>query len=301
MQKRRAPTLVVVLAVALLLTSCGAAEKAADVTGYAEAPAAAPQDDVAKAPQEVASTYGAGSTQALPSVGQRMIIRNVDVAIVVEDTEETFDQLQDMVQAFDGYIASSRRWYSNEQLYASVTLRVPADSLDAVMDRIHDAAIRVERESSTGEDVTEEYADLGARLRNLEATEEELRALLTEVRENQGDAEEILAIYRRLTEIRGEIESLKGRQQYLEQMTALATIQLEIRPKEAPRSVIEAASWSPLITASNALRALINLTKTLVDVAIYVVFFSPLILIPALVLWLIARLIKSRQRRRQAG
>ena len=156
-------------------------------------------------------------------------------------------------------------------------------------------AIRVENESLSGQDVTEEFVDLEARTRNLEATETELLELLTEVRKNRGDAEEVLAIHRELTSIRGQIESLKGRSQYLERMTAMATINLEIRPKAAPQSLVERANWSPLITASKALRGFVEVLQVLVDLIIYVVIFSPFILAPLAVLWFLVRLVKRRK------
>jgi hypothetical protein len=69
---------------------------------------------------------------------------------------------------------------------------------------------------------------LSAQLRNLEATEEELLVLLTEVREKTRRAEDVLAVHREVTNIRGQIEQIKGRMQYLERMTALATINVEL-------------------------------------------------------------------------
>jgi len=153
-------------------------------------------------------------------------------------------------------------------------------------------ALKVERETSSGQDVTEEYTDIQAQLRNLEATETELLALLTEVRENRGKAEEILAVHRELTSIRGQIESLKGRSQYLERMTALATITMEIRPKATPGAVVEQYRWNPLVTASRALRSLLAFAQVVLDVGIYLLIFSPVIIIPVVIIWLVVRAVR---------
>ena len=160
-------------------------------------------------------------------------------------------QIREMVAAYEGDIAESNRWLVNEQPRARVTMRIPADRLDEALDSLRSAAIRVESESSSGQDVTEEYYDVDARLRNLEATEKELLALLTEVRENRGKAEDILAIYRELTSIRAQIESLQGRKQYLSQMSALATINVEIAPKGQPVTVLQ-REVNLLVTATAA-------------------------------------------------
>ena len=121
--------------------------------------------------------------------------------------------------------------------------------------------------------------------------------MLTEVRENRGKAEDILAIYRELTNIRGQIESLKGRQQYLERMSALATINVTIRPREAPQPVVERAKWNPLVTLNRELRAFVSVFQALVDLGIYVLIFSPFVVVPVVLLWLLVRWIRRRGRR----
>jgi hypothetical protein len=253
------------------------------------------------------ASYDAPSAAPMPSmvnadlaeIGDRMIIRTVDMIVVVEDTDATLDLIRKMVAEHKGYIAEANRWLSNEQPYARVTFRVPAASLDSAVAALQKAAIRVENENTRGEDVTEEYVDLDARLRNLEATEKELLVLLTEVRENRGKAEDVLAIHREITNIRAQIESLKGRQQYLSRMSAMATINVEIRPKDAPRTVIQRAKWSPLVTASRALRGFVEMVQVLLDIAIYLLIFSPVILVPAAVIWLLVRWARRRKANRK--
>jgi hypothetical protein len=298
MKKRRFS--LVILSLFLIVAVLGCAAKVANQsTGRGsppapavEAPAAAPKFGDAGGAEE--------SRSAVSQDTARMIIMTVNMSMLVNDTEQTLLALQEIVSGYQGYTADSRKWYVNEQPYATITVRIPAGSLDAAMAQIRALAIRVESENISGQDVTEEYTDLQARLRNLEATEKELLALLTEVRENQGKAEEILAVHRELTSIRGEIESLKGRQQYLERMTALATIQIEIRPKAAPASLSEPAAWNPVVIASRALRTLVDVAKALATLAIYVIFLSPLIIVPAVVLWLIVRALQRRRARKNA-
>lgn len=286
-----------VLSLFLVVALLGCAAKTAS-RGAEESQAMPPMEAPAAAPQFGGSDSATGNKSELSQDAARMIIMTVNMTMLVNDTDQTLLTLQEIVAGQKGYTADSRKWYVNDQPYANITVRIPAGSLDATLAQIRALAIRVESENITGQDVTEEYTDLQSRLRNLEATERELLTLLTEVRENQGKAEDILAVHRELTTIRGEIESLKGRQQYLERMTALATIQIEIRPKEAPASVLEPATWSPVVIASRALRALVDVSKALASLAIYVVILSPLVIIPVVVLWLIVRALQRRRARR---
>lgn len=231
---------------------------------------------------------------------QRMIIRTANLAVVVEDTETALAQVRDIATDFDGYLANTDLWRSDDQLRGQVTIRVPAESFDAAMDQIKAIAIKVERENVSGQDVTEEYTDLSARLRNLEATEKELLVLLTEVREKTRKAEDVLAVHRELTNIRGQIEQIKGRMQYLERMTALATINVELIPQEEEAPIIE-EGWQPLRTLRSAFRSLIDAGQFLVDAIIWlVIFIVPVLLVliaPLLILYLVWR----RRRRRKVA
>ncbi len=298
--KKRGVLIVVLLSALLVIGGCApkAASVSDSITGR-QAEAVQPQKAAVPAAEEGSGatnyTYSSGSTEP---VGDRMIISTVDMVLIVEDTDATVQELQNLVNTYKGFIENSRRWYSNDQPYATLTLRIPAQSLQEVLGIIRQQAIKVESENMTGEDVTEQYTDLASRLRNLEAAETELRALMTDVRENNGKAEDILAIYRELTTIRGQIEETKGRQQYLERMSALSTINIEIRPKAAPTTVIEKVSWNPLVTASHALKALVGVGKALADMAIWLAILSPIVLVPAAIIWLLVRLARRRPPRR---
>lgn len=226
--------------------------------------------------------------------GERMIIRTVNMSILVEETDETLEELYALVKFHKGYIADSNRWLEDDNAMARVTLRVPAESLDPVLEAIRGMAIEVDSESLSGQDVTEEYTDLQARLGNLEAAEEQLLALLAEAREMRWKAEDILAVHRELTNIRQQIESLKGREQYLERMTALATIHVSIRAKPVPKVDVE-KGWNPLVTLSDAAGALFSLAQLLVDIGIYLIIFSPVVLVPAAIIWMIVRGLRRRK------
>ena len=258
-----------------------------------------------EAPAFAPSYTGGGELlAALPPAAERMIIQRASLELVVSDTAVSMEAVKDLVYALGGYIADSNAWRQGDWLRAHLTLRVPAESLETALDQLKALAVQVQRESLSGEDVTEQYTDLSARLRNLEATEKELLALLTEVREKpNATAEDILDVHRRLTEIRGEIEQAKGRMQYLEQMTALATIDVELVPDPLAQPVVE-PGWAPLRTLTEASRALVRNLKTFVDALIwFVVAWLPILIlyiaIPVALLVLLIRWLVRRGRARR--
>jgi len=209
---------------------------------------------------------------------ERKVIRTADLAIVVEDTQAAIARLRAIAITYGGYVAEANVWQVKENLMrGTVTLRVDAERFDEVLDRIREIALEVQRENIGSQDVTEEYVDLQARLRNLEATEQELLALLKEVRERTRSADEVLQVYRELTRIREEIERIKGRMQYLENRVQLATITVELIPKEE-KPIVE-PGWHPGQTLRNALGALASAAQALVSAAIWlVIFVLPLLL-----------------------
>ena len=231
----------------------------------------------------------AAADLGMEPVEERMIIWTGDVSLIVKDAEESLEKVEAIAKDLGGYVVNSSSWYQEEQLRARLTIRVPSGEFDAAMARLEDLAIKVENRNVSTQDVTEEYTDLDARLRNLEATETELLELLTEVRERTGKAEDVLAVHRELSNIRGQIEQIKGRMQYLEKMTAMATINIELIPDVLARPIV-VAGWRPSGTALNALRALVKTLQFIVNAAIWlIIWFLPIIAIPFVILWMIWR------------
>lgn len=288
-----------VTALAMLLSACAPAAKRAEpgVPLPREAPQVMETVVVEKAVVDTGER-GAGAYQ-VGSLTERMIIRTGSLTLVVKDTAQAMDQVRDLVEAMGGYVVDSNAYRDQGLLRGRMTVRVPAEKFDQAMGEIRGVAVRVERESSSGQDVTEEYTDLSAQLRNLEATETELRELLATVRERTGKAEDILAVYRELTTIRGEIERVKGRMQYLERMTALATITIELIPDELQKPVVE-EPWNPRVTLKEALGALVKAGRFLVDLLIwFVVVILPILLVIALPIAAVVLIIRAVVRRRR--
>jgi len=232
--------------------------------------------------------------RALAYDAERKIILTANLQLVVKETENTVAAIKGLVAAQGGYVASANIWRLDNLLQAQLTVHVPADKMDWFLAEVKKLAVRVEREESGGQDVTEEYVDLGAQLRNLEATETELRALLTDVRQKSGKAEDVMAVYRELVNVRGEIERIKGRMQYLDRSAELATVNLSLSERQL--EPIGRPGWQPLQTVRRALSSLVQVAKFSVDAAIWVVLLGvPLLGLPVAVAWLVWRL--TRQRR----
>jgi hypothetical protein len=149
-------------------------------------------------------------------------------------------------------------------------------------------AVKVQSETSSGQDVSDEYVDLQARLTNLEATAARIRELLKEAK----DVDEALQVNLKLSEVESEIEQIKGRMQYLKDRSAFSTIVVNLQP-----DVLEPApvAWQPGKTLEAAADSAGTLLRGLVDAAIWlIVAYGPILIPLALVLWFIVRAQRKR-------
>jgi hypothetical protein len=239
--------------------------------------------------------------EALTTVTQdRMVIYTVDTELIVKDAAETMEQIEDLADEMGGFVSDSNSWKDEGLLRARVTVRVPADKLDEALAQIRDLAMDLESESREGQDVTEEFTDLEARLRNLRTTEEELLELLKTRQEDTGDTEAILEVHRYLTDIRGQIEQLQGRMNYLSNLAAMATIRIGLTPDALAQPIV-VGRWQPQGTAKDAIQALIKAVQFLVDFLIWIlIFIVPVLIVILLPLFLLVRgILRWRRKRRR--
>ncbi|MBI4494688.1 MAG: DUF4349 domain-containing protein [Chloroflexi bacterium] len=301
------------LLVAAALAACAPA--AAPLASRTEAPAsgapapappAAAPADRAVAPAQPAQ---GGATMAkpaakpgqveanVPSVLDRMIIRTAEVKVAVPNVRQAMGQVEQIATLVGGMVFASTFSESQQQDVATVTLRVPPDqkSFQEVLDRI--GAIegaRITEQNIRSDDVTEEFTDLEAQLRNLHTTETRLLALL----ERATKLEDILTLERELGAVRNTIERLEGRKRLLERRAELATIVVTLRQVAPGKDARPSEGWNPFEIAARALAALLSVTQVLATALIWLVIWFPIYAVPLLLLWLLRRRV---QQARTAG
>jgi len=250
------------------------------------------EDAASYAPSGIRDRVSLASEQAY-AAQERLIIRNADLAIVVDDTEETLGAIEALVAEAGGWVVNSSVWEYSDVKRGSVTVRVPADELDAFLDEIHTLANEVTNESISGQDVTEEYVDLEAQLTNLEATADRVRGFLDEAR----DVEEALAVNVELSRLEGEIERITGRMQYLERSARFSSVSIDITP-DALAQPVTIGRWQPQGTALGAIQALVGALQWLVDALIVIVLLVlPLLLVTVGPIYLLIRFIRRRRKK----
>lgn len=229
----------------------------------------------------------------------RTIIRTANLTLTADDPRVAAESAITLTERLGGYISSSDLSDSGGKPRASLTLRVPAADFDRAMMQLRRLGVKVNHESISGQDVTEEYSDTQARLRNLQATADQLRALLETVRQKSDRPEDILTVFRELTAVQGQIEQAQGRLQYLEKLSDLATINLDLRASEA---AVQRPAWQPAQTLHSAVLSLRAAAQAAVDILIWLaILVLPLALATGALIILPLRRYRRRNAARSAA
>lgn len=277
------------LAVALLVSLAAGCRKAemeapAGITG-SQPSAEAPMEARSAAPGEPAAPAGEAALPA--AVRSRKLIRRLDLHLVVRDTEDAAQRIQALASGLGGFVSDLNAARSEGVLHYQLTLRVPADRLDRAREELRRIAVRVEREQLSTEDVTDQYVDLDARMRSLQATESELRELLAESRERARKVGDVMEIYRELTGVRSQIEQIQGQLNTIQGLVSLSTIQVTLEPDAVAKPLV-AEGWRPTETVRNAFGSLVGFLQGVADLLIVLVIVGVpvvvVILIPVLLL-----------------
>jgi len=236
---------------------------------------------------------------------QQMVITNANLEIAVDDPGASMTAIRKMAADMGGFTVSSYIYKTYapsgvEVPAATITVRVPAEKLNAALDQIKamtgDPAKYTLTENTSSQDVTQEYTDLKSRLRNLE----EANTKLSELYDTATKTEEALAIYQQKMQVTEQIEVIKGQMQYFEQSSAKSAITVQIVAKESI-APITIAGWQPAGVARDAVQALIDFGKGLVNFLIWLgILVIPVIVVIGLPIFLLVRWLVRRNRREQA-
>ena len=156
----------------------------------------------------------------------RKIITNAEVFIILEDLDAGEKQLKELITQNGGLIANSDlRGTSGSQRAGRWKIRIPAANFDAFKAKVEKIG-NLERSFTNSSDVTEEFYDVEARLKNKKI--EEAR-LIQHLEKTTAKLSDILEVEKELSRVRGEVEQMQGRVNMLNNLTSLTTIDISLR------------------------------------------------------------------------
>ena len=168
---------------------------------------------------------------------ERKIIRNAEITMEVSSTTDTQHRVASIADSHGGFVVTSESKQrenidpAQRTLDIKLVVRVPSTRFGVAFDEIKRLASNTPSEQVTGQDVTEEFIDLEARIK----TQKALEIQFLEIMRQAYKVADALEVQRQIADVRTEIEKLEGRKRFLENRSSLSTITVNI---QAPKPVI---------------------------------------------------------------
>jgi hypothetical protein len=224
-----------------------------------------------------------GSGDQVGSLADQRIIKTGEISLEVPNVTTALARVRAMALDLGGYVGGSQAGTRDEP--ATLTLRIPADTFDEALARLHALDGDVVAEGTKEEDVTSTVVDLEARIANLQASETQYRTLLGQA----AKIEDILAVQTRLDDVRGQIEQLQAQHKELTGLADLSTLTVTLIPSALQQA---AGRWDPGKTLADAFAALVDVGQNVGDGVIWFgIVWLPVLIGLAVVVLLVWRFV----------
>ncbi len=255
-------------------------------------------------PQSFAPAAGSAAAPNTPAGGERQveatasttgpaisrkIIYDAQVDLLVDSVDPVARKLTGLIQSAGGFIAEQNVTGSPGSLRSiHWRIRVPVEQFDSFVESIVTLG-ELERNNRTSQDITDQYYDIEARIKNKKVEEQTLQKIL---QERSGKLEDILKIEIELSRVRGEIEQFQGKIRVLENLSSLATLTLNVREREKydpPAPVVAGFGTQISRTWDGQIHNLVDLGKAIVLWAVSWAIWIPFLFAGVLLAWIMAR------------
>ena len=205
----------------------------------------------------------------------RQMIRTSSMALIVEKPAEVSEKIRALAEDMGGYLVSSEVAGGRDATKGSLTIRVPAARFEEARAAIRKLGARIESEKVEAQDVTRQYVDDEAELRNLRSAETQYLAILKQAR----TVKDTLAVTDKVSEVRGQIEQQQAEFNTLSKQVETVAIAVSLQA-EAEAQVL-GLRWRPLYQIKLALRDGLDGLGDYATTMTAIVFY-----LPTLLLWL---------------
>lgn len=211
---------------------------------------------------------------------ERLVIKDTNLSLLVKDVPESIAKVEETAKSFGGYLVDSYLSKPEESASGHITIRVPESRRTDALNVFKGFAVKIVSESVYGNDVTDEYVDLEARLAVLNKT----KVKFEEIMDKAYSVNDLLNVQRELVNLQSQIDNLKGQQKYYEQSAKLSKIVVYLSTDELSLPYAPDNAWRPAVIFKTAVRSLISNLRSLANLVIWIIVYIP-ILIPALLLF----------------
>ena len=204
----------------------------------------------------------------------RKMVRTATLEVLVQHPAETAEKIRLLAEREGGFLVSSEVRGQQYPIGGTLTIRVPAGRFESIRDQIRKLSLRIESERIEAQDVTRQYTDQEANLRNLRAEEQQYLLILKQAR----TVKDTLEVTEKLGQVRGQIEQQQAEFNVLSKQIETVALTIYLRAEAEAR--VFGLNWRPLYQIKMAFRdgldGLANYFSAMTAFAF---------LVPAIMLW----------------
>jgi len=211
--------------------------------------------------------------ETAPSTSQeRLVIETSNLSLVADDVEQTSQKIIEKTKELGGFMVEVSLTKPEESPLGTIIVRVPEGKKDEALNYFRSLAVKVSSERVLGRDVTDQYEDIGERLATLAKT----KVKFEEILEKAEKVDDILRVQRELISLQSQIDSLKGRQEYLEKSAALTKITIYLSSDELALPYQPQGAFRPKVIFKQAVRSLVKTLRGIAKLFIWLAVYSPI-------------------------
>jgi len=216
---------------------------------------------------------------------EKKIIKTANLSIEVDEYKESRKSLSALLKKYDAYIANEEEYNRDYQKSTNLVIRISSENFDTLLNQICGLAVHIDSKTINSKDVTEEFIDITARLKNKKEVEQQYLEILKKAY----TINDILAVNEHLRAIREEIEAKEGRLKYLSNQVSFSTINVNLYQQ------IEQAYVG---FGGQLFKGFEGGWKGILMFIIGLSYMWPFLLIFSFIIWLIIRYRKKRRQKR---
>lgn len=238
----------------------------------------------------------ADQSQSMAEAMNRKILRNAEISLEVASPQDAQRKVTTIAESLGGFVVTSESKQrdtgdpASTELQVSLVVRVPEQQFGSALDQIRATGSRVVQEKVTGQDVTEEFIDLEARIK----TQKALELQFLEIMKQANKVADALEVQRQIADVRTEIEKLEGRKRFLQNRASLSTIAVNLQTHTA--IAVNTSGFGR--TVRDAVADSVNVATTIVLFFVrFVIVMVPIFVLIILPAGLLARYFIRRAKR----
>lgn len=245
--KKLSKILVLLLALSIVLCSCGAKSQPAEEAAMDFAYTAAPEEPMmaaAPAPMAGAKAFGsngkvmtkstasvARDITANPALQDRKIVYSANLSMETKEYEKALNAIYGVIDSYGAYIQSQSE--SNASLYdqysrfnrsINLTVRVPVEDFNSLIDGVS-LYCNVTNKNIYSNDITDSYFDTDIHLQTLKTEEQTLLNIL----EKATNLNDVIQLQTALADTRYQIESLEAQLRRMDKQVSYSTVDIYLQ------------------------------------------------------------------------